>query len=402
MLLQPLKNIKVIDWTEGVAGPYSCQMLGDLGADIIKIERPDGDWGRYFSSKATEDSASFYALNRNKRNVCIDSKQPDSKEIILKILEQADVMITSYKPGVMERLGLGFKEVRKYNPNIIYGRISAYGYQGEHAKQPGSDTILQAVSGFMNQIGDQNGTPYRVGIPIIDLTAAKDMVIGVLSAILQKANGTVLEDAIDINLFASAAALQSQSWQDFFDTGSNPVRNGNMNPSLSPGGIYQTADNKSLSLVALHEKHWQNICKLLKLENLIEDSRFKTNVDRIANREELDQFLVPLFMKKTQSEWLKFFENTDVLVATVKELSDIANEPSLFDIIPKTYALNNKDGEKNVSIGLPIIVGNHNTSYYKQKASVMGRDSKEVLLEIGYSEEEINSFISSKTVFTAY
>lgn len=124
-------------------------------------------------------------------------------------------MITSYRPGVMERLGLGFNEVRKYNPNLIYGRISAYGYHGEYSKLPGSDTILQAVSGFMNQIGDKNSTPYRVGIPIIDLTAAKDMVIGILSAILQKANGNILENAIDINLFASAAALQTQSWQDF-------------------------------------------------------------------------------------------------------------------------------------------------------------------------------------------
>lgn len=310
-------------------------------------------------------------------------------------------MITSYRPGVMERLGLGFNEVRKYNPNLIYGRISAYGYHGEYSKLPGSDTILQAVSGFMNQIGDKNSTPYRVGIPIIDLTAAKDMVIGILSAILQKANGNILENAIDINLFASAAALQTQSWQDFFETGSNPSRNGNMNPSLSPGGVYQTADKKSLSIVVLHEKHWQNLCEVLKLENLLYDNRFKTNAERIVNREELDQYLVPLFMKKTQSEWLVFFQNKDILVAPVKELSDIANESALFDIIPKSYAVNSENKQRNISIGLPISVGTNNVSYFQQEPSSLGEDSKEILSKIGFNQQEINSFISNNVVFTS-
>lgn len=397
--LQPLKGITVIDWTEGVAGPLASQMLGDLGAEIIKVESPIGDWGRVFNADTSGYNPSFYALNRNKRNICIDSKQAQSQKITKKMIEYADVMITNYRPGVMERLGLEFNEMRKCNPDLIYGRISAYGYHGKYSKLPGSDTVLQAVSGFMNQIGDKDTTPYRVGIPIIDITAAKDMVIGILSGVLMRTQGITLEDPIDVNLFASAAALQIQSWQQFFETNDNPPRSGNENPSLAPGGIYQTADNKAISVVVLHDRHWHSFCNALSLEQIINNDKFITNAARINNREKLDHILIPLFKDKTQKEWLAFFQKTDLLIAPVNELSDISEDIDLLDIIPKTYVQQDDNETIKPTIGLPISVGQNNNPDYKQAASSKGEHTKEILSKIGFDNKEIDSFILSETVY---
>lgn len=236
MFLKPLEGIKVIDWTEGVAGPYACQLLGDLGAEVIKVERPAGDWAREMGASR---GAHFKALNRNKRDICLDIKNPKSRDVVWALIEQADIIVTSYRPGVMERIGFGFNEVHKRKPTLIYGRISAYGYNGELAKLPGSDTVLQAVSGFMSQIGDAHSVPYRVGIPIIDLVAARDLMIGIMSCFILQIRGQTIEQPVDVSLFASFAALQATTWQQFFNTGERPTRTGNKNALLAPAGVYE-------------------------------------------------------------------------------------------------------------------------------------------------------------------
>ena len=209
-----LKGIRVLEFSEGIAGPLACQMLGDLGADVIKIERPQGDWGRGMGPGLKEGSMHFVSLNRNKRNICLDVKQPGGIDVARSLIDSADVLITNYRPGAMDRLGLGFEQVKAYNPNIIYGRVSGYGYEGPLSKLPGSDTVIQAVSGIMNQVGERDGVPYRVGIQVVDHTAARDLVMGVMAGLISRLRGEVLHHPIDVSLIATCAALQAQQWQN--------------------------------------------------------------------------------------------------------------------------------------------------------------------------------------------
>src|SRR5262245_9418039 len=177
---EPLAGVRVVDWTEGVAGPYACQLLGDLGADVVKVERPAGDWGRTMGSDATGGGAHFRALNRNKRGICLDLREPEGKAVAWRLIERADVMVSSYRPGAAEKLGVGYETVAARCPALVYARLSAYGSDGPLARLPGSDTIVQAVSGLMAQIGEPDADPHRVGVPVVDFLAARDLAIGIV------------------------------------------------------------------------------------------------------------------------------------------------------------------------------------------------------------------------------
>lgn len=395
MAFQPLNGVKVIDWTEGVAGPYASQILGDLGADVIKVERPQGDWGRNLGTKG---NAQFIALNRNKRALCLDIKQKEGLDIAWSLIEQADMMVTSYRPHVMERLGLGYQQVKKRNPNIIYGRISGYGYKGSLAKEPASDTVLQAVSGFMSQIGDPDREPYRVGIPIVDLVAARDLLVGLLGAFVLRQRGEKITHPIDVSLFASFAALQAQPWQEFIVSGESPQRTGNRNPSLAPATLFKAADDKYFSLVVLREEHWRKLCQALDKTELLDDPKYKNNYERIKHREELESMLSSLFSTKPREYWLNLLRRFDVLCAPVLNFKEIATNSQLREAIPYIKIPVGKEVlEETISIAyFPF---SENTGRARYAPPAKGEHSEEILKEIGFSDEEINYFFEKKVVY---
>ncbi|WP_126424928.1 CaiB/BaiF CoA transferase family protein [Brevibacillus marinus] len=392
MAFQPLAGVKVIDWTEGVAGPYACQIMSDLGAEIIKVERPDGDWGRTMGI----GEAQFAALNRNKRSICLDLKQPESREIAWALLKHADIMVTSYRPGVMERLGLGFEQVHRDHPQLIYGRISAFGYHGKLASRPGSDTVLQAVSGFMSQIGDADGEPYRVGIPIIDLVAARDLVIGILAVHLARMQGEAPRHPVDVSLFASFAALQAQSWQQFLATGESPKRTGNRNPLLAPAGVYQSRDDKYFSIVVLREEQWARFCTALGLPELLEDPQFRTNELRIVHRQKLESILHPLFRSRRRDEWIDLFQQHDLLIAPVLDFAEIAADSDLMEAIPMVPLPT--DG--GVAIGLPISFGQAQAAV-RYAPPAKGEHTREIMSEIGFPDAEIDRYLAKGILWEA-
>lgn len=395
MVFQPLSGVKVIDWTEGVAGPYASQILGDLGADVIKVERPQGDWGR---TLGTQGNAQFIALNRNKRALCLDIKQKEGLEIAWSLIEQADMLITSYRPNVMERLGLSFQQVKMRNPDIIYGRISGYGYNGSLAKEPGSDTVLQAVSGFMSQIGEPDGEPFRVGIPIVDLVAARDLLVGLLGAFVLRQRGEQLTYPIDVSLFASFAALQAQPWQEFIESGESPQRTGNKNPSLSPAALFKAADNRYFSLVVLREEHWHRLCQALDKTEWLDDPKYQSNLDRIKHREELESMLSSLFSTKPREYWLDLLRQFDVLCSPVLELEEIAANAQLMEAIPHIEIPTGKEvTEKTKSIAyLPF---GEETRKARYAPPAKGEHSKEILKEIGFNDEQITYFFEKNIVY---
>lgn len=393
-----LDGFTVLDLTEGVAGPCACQMLGDMGAEVLKIERPQGDWGRQMGVGHPEGGPSFRALNRNKRNICIDLRQPRGTEVIWRLIGRADAMVTSYRPGAMEKLGLGYESVHLQAPQLIYARISAFGYKGVLAERPGSDTILQAVSGLMSQIGEPEGEPQRVGVPVIDVIAARDTVIGLLADLLAVRAGKGVEGPIDVSLYASAAALQYLVWQRYFDDGTVQRREGQRNAGIVPGGLYKTRDGRHIAVVVLREEHWLKFCHALGISELIEDERFLSNTARLEHRDELDAILVRRFLAKNFDEWARILLEHDVLAGPVTDVTDILADKALASALPLQEIPRGNFARDTRSIGLPIAFRTPDLSPDQVRPpAAKGEHTRELLAEVGYTPDEIQELVRSGT-----
>lgn len=399
-----MNDIRVLDFSEGIAGSLACQMMGDMGADVIKVERPQGDWGRGLGAGEKEGSTHFYALNRNKRNICIDVKKPGGLDVAHSLVRSADIMISNYRPGVMEKLGIGFNETKEINPNIIYGRVSAYGYDGPLSKLPGSDTILQAFSGLMNRTGDVDGTPFRVGIQIVDHTAARDLLIGVMAGLIARLNEKSLNSPIDVNLYATSAALQAQQWQEFLITKKVPQRMGNKNSVLAPAGLYETKGGNHISLAILREEHWHKFCEALEIEFLLNDMDLKTNMDRLKNREKIEAIIIPIIKKKSQEYWIQFLNERDILVAPVNDLNQIYSDKELMSGIPIVNIPNNYYSKiygeaSKKSIGLPIKFNDASEVQARYGPAAKGEHTIEILEELNFEIEKIIELQKNEEVY---
>lgn len=396
---KPLENLKVIDLTEGVAGPYAAQYLGDLGADVIKVERKEGDWGRTLGTIKYGFSTQFLALNRNKRNVCLDFKEPEGKRVLLSLFKHADIVVTSFRPGVMEKYGLGYEQIKKECPNLIYGRISGYGYVGPLSSKIGVDTVLQASSGIMSQVGPEDGQPYRIGFAVIDQVAARDLVTGILSAYLHYLKTGNVEGPVDVSLFTTATALQSQQWQDFFETGIPAKRVGNKNPVIVPSAVYETLDQRYISVAAVRNEQFERLCVVIGKPELSKLEKYKDNIERNKNRSDLEPILQSVFKEKTRDEWLEILENSDILVAPVYDMKDISQNQAMMESMPiAKYKL--MDGQNIKAIGIPF---SYNYKLVKEDNSPpanLGEHTEEVLLEIGYSSEDVEKLKKEKVIGT--
>lgn len=387
---EPLNGTLVVDITEGVAGPYAGQYLGDLGADVIKVERFEGDWGRTLGTLKYGFSTQYLALNRNKRNISIDFKSEKGNKVVKELLNKADIVITSFRPGVTEKYGLGYEDIKKRNPKVLYGRISGYGYSGPLSQKTGVDTVIQANSGVMNYVGPPDGDPFRVGFAVIDQVAARDLVTGILSSYIHLLKTDEVQGPIDVSLFATAAALQSQQWQDYLETGKIPMRVGNKNPVIVPSAVYLTKDELYISVAAVRNDQFSRLCKVIGHEELIEDERFSSNNNRMDHRDFLEPILTEEISKKTRNEWVEILEENDILVAPVNNLSDIYDNRDLFNTIPKTsYKIKGIDKEI-VSISKPFVINNHYQTEVSYSPAHQGQHTVKILSELGFSTSEIS------------
>ena len=332
--LSSLKDIRVVDISRALAGPYCCMMLGDFGADVIKVELPErGDesrnWGPPFVGESNEaypgESTYFMAINRNKRSITVNLKSNEGQEIIKRIAGKSDVLVENYRTGALEKMGLGYEDLRALNPRLIYCSISGYGRSGPYADRPGYDFIIQAEGGIMGVTGPEGGPPYRVGISIIDITTGMYAATAVLAALhARELSGE--GQLIDISLLDTSVALLSNVASNYLVGGVEPSRMGNAHPSIAPYEVFRARD-RWFTLGAANARQWDRLCEMIGQPGLKDDPRFMTNKDRVTHRAALAKILNDAFSKHDASEWLDKLREADIPSGPINTIQDVFSHP---------------------------------------------------------------------------
>jgi formyl-CoA transferase len=325
----PLDGIRVLDLTRVLAGPYCAMFLGDLGAEVIKIEQPGvGDdtrgWGPPFTGG---ESAYFLCVNRNKKSVAIDLKAQEGIALLRLLAERADVLIENFRPGTMERLGLGDKDLRAANPRLIYASLSGFGADGPMSDVPGYDLIVQAWGGLMSITGQPDGEPTKVGVAIIDLVAGLMLGKSIAAALFAREK-TGIGQKIDTSLLEAEVACLINVGSNYLVEGSIPGRWGNAHPSIVPYQTFKTADGYLVIGVA-SEGIWRRFCQAVGRAEWAEDSRFEKNSNRVENRSLLIGLLAEIFLGRSTDEWLKILNSAEVPCAPVQTVDQVFKAPQV-------------------------------------------------------------------------
>jgi crotonobetainyl-CoA:carnitine CoA-transferase CaiB-like acyl-CoA transferase len=325
----PLAGIRVLDLTRVLAGPYCTMFLGDLGAEVVKVEQPGvGDdtrgWGPPFVGG---ESAYFLCTNRNKKSITVDLKSAEGVSLIRRLAERADVLIENFRPGALERMGLGERELRAANSKLIYASLSGFGADGPMADVPGYDLIVQAWGGLMSITGTDESGPLKVGVAIIDLVAGLMLGKAIVAALYAREK-LGAGQKIDTSLLEAEVATLINAGSNYLVAGQIPKRWGNAHPSIVPYQSFQTADGY-LVLGAASESIWKRLCPALDRADLTDDPRFAKNADRVANRTELIAFLAEIFLTRTSADWVAALNRADVPCAPVQTIDQVFAAPQV-------------------------------------------------------------------------
>jgi len=326
--MPPLDGLTVIDLSRVVAGPFCTMMLGDMGADVLKIEEPGhGDESRGWEPSFDGWSTYFLGLNRNKRSVALDLKTAHDRAVLHRLVETADVLVENFRPGSLSRLGFGYEELRTLNPRLIYCSISGYGHNGPRASLPGYDVVIQGESGLMSVTGQSDGPPTRVGIAITDHLAGLYANQGILLALIERGK-TGAGQHIDIALFDSMMSVLTLPAGLLFTMGRTARRMGNEHPSITPYGEFAVADG-SLIVAAGNERLWRQMCDAIGRADLGGDDRFRTNQDRVRNRAALRSELEQIFSAYTRDRLIAALQAHNVPCGPVRDIAEALADPQI-------------------------------------------------------------------------
>ena len=324
-----LDGIRVLDLTRALAGPYCTMFLGDMGAEIAKVEQPGvGDdsrgWGPPFIG---QESAYFLAINRNKKSLAIDIKTNQGVELVRRLACKADVLIENFRPGTMDRLSLGEAELRTLNPRLIYASLSGFGSDGPMKDWPGYDLIIQAWGGFMSITGRPDGEPTKVAVAIIDIVAG--LMLGkAITAALFARERTGVGQRIDSSLLEAEVACLIPYGSDYLASGKVPGRNGNAHPNIVPYQSFNTADGYMV-VGAASEGNWQRLCKAIEKSELADDPRFARNGQRVAHRQELIAILTDVFLQRDTASWIRLLSEAGIPCAPVQTIDQVFSDPQV-------------------------------------------------------------------------
>jgi len=322
-----LSGVSVLDFSRILAGPYCTMLLGDLGAEVLKIEPPKGDDSRYWGPPfAFGESAYFLAVNRNKKSLTLDLKTPEALDIVLRLVEGADVVIENFRPGTMDRLGLGYDALRAKNPRLVYCSISGYGQSGPLRERPGYDAVIQGEGGWMGLTGEPRGMPMKSGASLADIFTGMMAGEGIL-ATLYRREKTGEGGYIDVALFDSVVATLCYQAQGFLMTGETPQRLGNRHSSLTPYETFATADGHVIAGVG-NDSLWKRFVRAVQ-DPALDDPRYEINVSRVAHYDELKARLAPLFAARTTGEWIALLEDAGIPVGRVRDVREVFSNPQI-------------------------------------------------------------------------
>ena len=378
----PLSGLRVIDLTRILAGPFATMMLGDMGAEVLKIERPgSGDdarnWGPPFIDGI---STYFLSVNRNKRSVTLDLKSEVGKSVLWELIETADVVISNFRVGVMDSLGFSFEEVAERAPRCVYGLINGYGQSGERAQRPSFDVVVQAESGLMDLTGYADGKPTKVGVSIADEIAGLYMVQGILLALLERQQ-TERGQLVEVALHDALLSMFTFQAQRYLSAGLQPQRMGNRHPSIVPYETFEAADGTIVVAVG-NEGIWERFCTVLGVQHLLGNERFTRNPDRVANREQLEKELTPVFLGHPVAYWEEQLSAAGVPCGRVRALNEAIESERRTgrDMVVEIDGLE--------FLGVPIKLS-RSPAQVKGRPPQLGEHTEAVLTSLGHTVEEI-------------
>ncbi len=327
----PLRGIRVFDLTRVLAGPTCTQMLGDLGAEVLKIERPGaGDDTRGFAPPTipgTGESAYFVGVNRNKKSITLDIAKPEGQAIARRLIAVSDILVENFKVGALGKYALGYADLRTKYPGLIYCSITGFGQTGPYAARPGYDSLIQAMGGVMSLTGEPAGPPQKVGVPVADLFAGLYGCIGVLAALRERGE-TGRGQHIDIGMLDSHLAWLANQGMNYLATGTNPPRLGNQHPNIVPYQVFPTRDGH-LMLSIGNDPTFARFCRNFSLEHLLSDPRFATNASRVENRALVTDTLTPVMQEHPTAWWIEKLEALGIGCGPINRLADVFADPQV-------------------------------------------------------------------------
>jgi crotonobetainyl-CoA:carnitine CoA-transferase CaiB-like acyl-CoA transferase len=372
-------GINVLDFTQGVAGPHATMLLAQHGANVIKVEPPEGDWGRGLGATYGDHCAHSIAFNRGKRSLAMDLKQPDAQAAVRRIAEKADIIVEAFRPGIMAKFGLSYDQVKSFNPNVIYLSVTGFGQSGPNSTQPVTDAVIQAYSGLMTVNRDKDGLPQRLNMIPIDVTTGLYAFQALSTALMRKFRyGTGCY--VDNNLMQCAAAFQAAKVMEFY------LENGESQPLYVPVGTMQTTDG-FINISAMREAHFQSMCDVMDKPEWKDDPRFNSREKRLENEDVLMPMIREIFVHKSTREWAEALTAEGVMNAAVHNYGDLMSHPHTRAVEAIAYPEHPDTG----ILPMPHIPGQPRIDGADQftKSPGLGEHSDAILSEWGYSETEI-------------
>ena len=327
--MRPLEGLRVVDLTRVLSGPYCTMQLGDLGAEVIKVEQPGkGDDTRAFAPPYQGDEAAYFlSVNRNKKSITLDMKAAGAKEVLWRLIEKSDILVENFRPGAMDRLGFGYEAVAKRRPSMIYASISGFGDSGPQKDRPGYDVIVQGEAGIMDITGPRDGAPHKVGAAIGDLVSGLYATQGILAA-LHTRNASGAGQHVRISMYEAVASLLTFNASIFYATGNSPRRRGNEHPTIVPYETFEAADGW-INLGVANDDLWRRFCAAAERPDLVEHASFAKASDRVRNREVLVPIVKDIVKQRTRDDWLARLDKAGVPSGAIRTVGEVCESDLL-------------------------------------------------------------------------